>query len=227
MPGRDDRTHVDVGLEPIAQSQAFRGCQQPLAQRLVRRARGDDHTAGETALTGAAEQGLADVRNGSVHVGVGHHDHVILRAAERLHALAVLRGFQIDEFRDRRTADERNAGDSRVREQRVDGVFRAMDHVEHARRDAGLVRQLDNQRRRKRHLFTGLQDKGVAGRDRVRPEPAGHHSREVEGRDRRKHAQRLAHVLAVDARRDVLEGLAHHERRNPTGVLDVLDAAAH
>src|SRR2546430_17561526 len=65
MPGRDDRTHVDVGLEPVAQSQAFRGCQQPLAQRLVRLARGADHPARETALTGAAEQGLADVRNGS------------------------------------------------------------------------------------------------------------------------------------------------------------------
>ncbi len=27
VPGRDDRTHVDVGLEPVAQSQAFRGRQ--------------------------------------------------------------------------------------------------------------------------------------------------------------------------------------------------------
>src|SRR3989442_12954029 len=57
MPGRDDRTHVDVGLEPVAQSQAFRGCQQPLAERLVRLARGDAYTSGEKALTGAPEQG--------------------------------------------------------------------------------------------------------------------------------------------------------------------------
>ena len=152
---------------------------------------------------------------------------MVLRAAERLHAFAVLRGFLIDVLRDGRTADEGYAGDSRMREQCVDGVLGPMDHVEDARRDAGVVRQLNHQRRRKRYLFARFENERVAGRDRVGPEPAGYHRREVERRHRRKHAQRLADIFAVDAGGDVLQRLAHHERGNPAGVLDVLDAAAH
>ena len=51
----------------------------------------------------------ADERVGrDVEVGVGHDDGVVLRAAERLHALAVRRGGRVDVFRDRRRADERD-----------------------------------------------------------------------------------------------------------------------
>ena len=80
---------------------------------------------------------------------------------------------------------------------------------------------------RQRHLLGGLDDEGVAGRDRERQEPERHHRRKVEGRDRRADADRLTDDLAVDAGRDVLQAVAHHQRRRPAGDLHALDAPAH
>src|SRR5438445_66696 len=105
-----------------------------------------------------------------------------------------------------------------MREQGVDHVLRAVDQVEHAWRDAGLVCQLDDARRRKGDLLAGLQDEGVAGRDGVGPEPARHHGRKIEGSDGGEDAERLADILAVDPCRDVLERLPHHQGRDPAGV---------
>ena len=69
-----------------------------------------------------------------VEVGVGQHDHVVLRAAERLHALAGARRRLVDVARDRRRADERDGLDVGVLEQPVDRDLVAVHDVEHARR---------------------------------------------------------------------------------------------
>src|SRR6266478_4124631 len=102
-----------------------------------------------------------------------------------------------------------------------------MDEVQDAGRNAGLVRQFDKARRRKRDLLAWLENERIAGRDRVGPEPARYHRWKIERRDRGEDAEWLADVLAVDPRRDVFQGLAHHQGGNAAGVLDVFDAAAH
>jgi hypothetical protein len=44
---------------------------------------------GHAALAGRAVAGADRGVGGQLHVGVGQHDHVVLGAAQRLHALAV------------------------------------------------------------------------------------------------------------------------------------------
>ena len=62
----------------------------------------DRHAALAGRAVGRADQRIDRL----LDVGVGHHDHVVLRAAERLHALAVARAGLVDVLRDRRRADE-------------------------------------------------------------------------------------------------------------------------
>ena len=50
--------------------------------------------------------------HGLIEVGIGHHDQMILRAAERLHAFATRRAGAINVFRNRRRADKADRGDS-------------------------------------------------------------------------------------------------------------------
>ena len=77
---------------------------------------GDRHAA----LAGRAVAGADQRVGGLVEIRVGHHDEMVLRAAERLHALAVLRAVRVDVLGDRRRADEAHRRDVRVLEQRVD-----------------------------------------------------------------------------------------------------------
>ena len=48
----------------------------------------DDGRDRHAALAGRAEAGVDGGVGREIEVGVGQHDHVVLRAAERLHALA-------------------------------------------------------------------------------------------------------------------------------------------
>ena len=76
-----------------------------------------------------------------------------------------------------------------------------------------------------RVLLARLQNEGVAGRDRIGPEPErDHHGKVVRG-DPGEDADRLAKDFAVDPARHILECLAHHERGDTARVLDVLDPA--
>ena len=77
----------------------------------------------------------------------GQDDHVVLGAAERLHALAVLRARLVDVAGDRRGADEADRGDVGVLEQPVDRHLVAVDDLEDAVGDAGLLQQLGDEER--------------------------------------------------------------------------------
>ena len=58
------------------------------------------------ALAGRAVAGAHQGVDGLVHVGVGHDDHVVLGAAERLDALTGRGAARVDVLGDRRRADE-------------------------------------------------------------------------------------------------------------------------
>jgi hypothetical protein len=110
-------------------------------------------------------------------------------------------------------------------EQRVDDGFAAVHEVDDAGREAGRFDQLEDPPHGHRGLFGGLEDDRVAAADGVRQEPQRDHRRKVEGGDGGDDAHRLADHQLVDPRRDVLEVAAEHQRRDPGGDLDVLDAA--
>ena len=100
-----------------------------------------------------------------------------------------------------RRADERDGRDVRVLEQRVDGDLVAVDDVEDAVGQAGLLQQLGRRRSTPTDPSRdGFSTKRVAAGDRGRPHPHRHHRREVERRDAGDDAERLADRVDVDAR---------------------------
>ena len=222
---RDERAHLRVRLEAVADLHL----RQPLLDRadqvVGRVADGDEHRDRHAALAGRAVAGADGRVGGHVDVGVGEHDHVVLRAAERLHALAVLRAGLVDVARDRRRADEADRGDLGMLEHRVDRDLVAVHDVEDAVREAGLLQQLGGQHRGGRVLLGRLQHERVAAGDRGRPHPHGHHRREVERRDAGDDAERLADRVDVDPGRGLLRVAALQQLRDPAAELDHLEPA--
>ena len=111
-------------------------------------------------------------------------------------------------------------------EQRVDGHLVAVQDVEDAVGQPGLLPQLGHRRDRRGVLLARLEDDGVAAGDGDGEEPHRHHGREVERGDDRDHAQRLADRVDVDLGRDVL-GEPALEGGDAAGELDDLQAAGH
>ncbi len=185
----------------------------------------DDQRHRHAALAAGAESGAHHRADGIADVRVRHHHRVVLRAAERLHPLAVGGAGRIHILGDRRRADEAHRLDAPVLQQRVDSLLVAVDDVQHAWRQAGFQRQLGHQQRAGRVPLGGLQHEGVAADDGHRPHPQRHHDREVERRDAGRDPERLELAPGVDRRPDIAAVLALEQLRRIAGELDVLDAA--
>ena len=183
----------------------------------------DRHAALARGSVGGANQRV----RGEVEVGVGQDHRVVLRAAERLHALAVARRRRVDVFRDRRRADERHRLDAGVVEDGVDRLLVAVHDVEDAVRQARLLEQFGHPDAGRRILFRRLQHEGVAARERDREHPERHHHREVERRDPGADAERLQPRVRVHAAADRTGVLAFEQVRRAGSELDHLDAALH
>ncbi|OEI69327.1 hypothetical protein Cus16_1169 [Curtobacterium sp. ER1/6] len=207
----DERAHVAAPAS-VADAQRRRALAD-LRDEVVRHGLdGDDDRDRHAALTGRAEARVDRVVGDEVEVGVGQHEHVVLRAAEGLHALAVLRPRLVHVLRDRGRPDERDRLDVRAGEEAVDGLLVAVEHREDAVGQSCLPELLREPDRRARVLLARLEHDGVAGRDRDRQEPQRHHGREVERRDDADDAERLADRVDVDAGRHLVGELALHQR---------------
>ncbi len=110
-------------------------------------------------------------------------------------------------------------------EDRVDRDLVALDDAEHALGHAGLAQELGDEHRGGRVLLGRLEDERVAAREGVAEHPHRHHGREVERRDARHDAQRLADLVHVDARRGLLAEPALQQVRHAARELEVLEAA--
>src|SRR4051794_2354899 len=102
---------------------------------------------------------------------------MVLRTAQRLHALAVLCAFAVDVFGDWRRGDARYRGHIGVLEQRIDRLLVAMHDIEDTFRKARLEEQLSKPNRWRRSALRGLEHERVAARGRHRKHPAWHHHR--------------------------------------------------
>jgi hypothetical protein len=120
--------HADLGCERF---------DEPVGGRLADGHRDRDRHA---ALAGGAEACSHQRVDGPVHVGVRHDDHVVLGAAECLHAFARRGPPPIDVLSDRGRADEAHGLDVRMVENRIDGLLVAVDDIQHAGREAGLLK---------------------------------------------------------------------------------------
>src|SRR5690606_14449337 len=90
---------------------------QFVADGADRHDRGDRHAALAGRAVGGGDRGVG----GRVQVGVREHQHVVLGAAEGLHALAVGGGGGVDVAGDRGGADEGDGLDVGVLQEAVDG----------------------------------------------------------------------------------------------------------
>ena len=161
---------------------------------------GHHHRRGHAALPGAAGHRRDDVRSTVISGSAsGMHDEVVLRAAEGEDALEVGGAAAVDDLRDVRRADEGDRLDAGVVADRLDGLLPAVHDVEHAVGQPRLAQQLGDAAGAQRHLLGRLEDHAVAERDRVGDGPVRHHVREVERRDRRHDADRIALDAALDA----------------------------
>ena len=132
---------------------------------------------------------------------------------------------RIDIMGDRGGADEAHRLDVRVLEDCVDRFLVAVDDIEDTGRRARFHEQLGEAQRNARILLRRFADESVAAGDGQREHPHRHHGREVERRDARHHADRLADRVGVHVGGDVLGVAALREMRDAAGELDHFDAA--
>jgi hypothetical protein len=112
-----------------------------------------------------------------------------------------------------------------VHQQRVHGLLVALHHVEHAVGQTRLLEQVGDHQAGAGVDGAGLEHKGVARSNRHREHPHRHHHREVERRDARHHAQRLAQRPVVDAGGDLVGVVALEQLRDAAGKFHDVDAA--
>ena len=116
------------------------------------------------------------------------------------------------------------AVDVRVLQETVHGRLVALHDVEDAVRQTRLGGELGQPVGGRGVLLAGLEHEGVAAGDRQREHPHRHHGREVERRDARDHAERLADRGDVDPGGN-LSGQLALELRDPARQLHDLHAA--
>ena len=222
---RHQRTHLRLRIEarPDLQRRHARRqlLHQPVADIAHRDGNRDRHAALACRAIARTDQRIGHL----VEVGVGHDHHVVLGAAQRLHALIHARARVIDVLADRRGAHERDRRHVGMMQQGVDRHLVAVQHLEDAGRQARLGEQLGQQHRRGGILLRRLQDEGIAAGHGHGAHAARDHDREVERRDARHHAQRLADRPRIHVGGDLFGEVALHVVGDAAGEFHDLQAA--
>ncbi|KEH14699.1 hypothetical protein GY15_02625 [Delftia sp. 670] len=223
---RHDGAHFRGQVLAVQHLQRLGALDQARQQLVGHVAHEHSHADGHAALAGRAVAGADQRVHGLLDIGIGHDHHVVLGAAQGLHALAVARARLVDVVGNGRGAHEAHRLHVGMLDQRIHGFLVALHHVEHAVRQARLLEQVGDQQRRCGIDGAGLEHEGVARRNGHREHPHRHHHREIEGRDARDHAQGLAQRPVVDAGGDLVGEIALEQLRNAAGEFHDVDAAA-
>src|SRR5467141_3184608 len=139
----DDRTHLDAGVQAIADANCGSGVRDGVAESFLRFANCDGNGNCKAALARAAEGAVADDLCGQLHVGIGEHNDVILRAALALHTLAAGCGARVHMLRDRRGTYETDCAYLRMVAQRIHHRAAAINKVHDSFREAGLLQEFE------------------------------------------------------------------------------------
>ncbi len=145
------------------------------------------------ALPGGAERPPQHAVERKIQIGIIHHDHRVLPThfeRETLVHLAAGRANGRARLRRSRKRDHRDVGvfDERAADDRALPVHQ----LHHLGRQSRFEQHLDQQMRRVRHIFGGLEDHGVSAQQRRKHFPGGNREREVERRDQPRDPDRPA-----------------------------------
>ena len=152
---------------------------------------------------------------------------MVLGAAQRLDPLPVGGRGLVDVPGDRRGADERDRGHLGVAQQRVNGLARAVDHVEHPVGETRFQEELGQPLAAKRRPLRRLEDERVPSDDGDREHPQRDHHGKVERRDAGAHADRVAIQVLVDASRDVAQRASLEQGGGAARKVHHLDSTPH
>ena len=157
---------------------------------VVHIADGKQHTGGHAALTSATREGSDDIFCSDLQVCVGHHNQVILGAAEAECAHAVGARASVHRLGNLGATNEPQRLDFRVITQRFHYFTPALHHVEDTSGKPRLCEQFRQSERRERHALARLEDEGIAADQCLRQHPQWNHHREVEWGNASHHAKR-------------------------------------
>src|SRR6266404_4849050 len=115
----DDRTHLDAGVQAIADANRSSSVCDGITESFLRLANRDGDRNGEASLARASERAVADDLRRQLHVGIGENNHVILGAALALHALAAGRGARVNMLGDWGGTNEADRAHLRMVAQRI------------------------------------------------------------------------------------------------------------
>ena len=138
MGGGDQRAHLDTGRQTRPDLEFAGARRQAFDQSIGHVADRDGDRDRHAALARRTVGGTDQCVDGLVEVDIGHDDEVVLGTAERLDALAGGATGSVDGLGHGCRANEADRGDARIVEQGIDGCLVAVEHVEDARRQAGL-----------------------------------------------------------------------------------------
>ena len=223
--GGDHRPHLHALVQAVADGARGSGIGDALEEFVAGRPNRDADAGGQTALARTTKRRIHCNPGSRLHISIRHDDDRVLRAALGLHALAIGGATAIDIARDRGAADKTHPTDAGVIEDGIDHRFVAVNDLNDTLWEAGLFDQLHEFAHAHGHFLAGFQNKAIATRYRVGQEPHRHHEREVERRNRRHHAQRLANHVLVDTARDIFVVDALHQDRRTAGDFNVFDGA--
>nr|GEU28076.1 hypothetical protein [Tanacetum cinerariifolium] len=211
-----DGPHFGIRRHAVAHFQCSRALCQCIDDLVAGVAHRHHHRDGHAALAGRAECCAHQGVHRHVHVGVGHYDHVILGAAQSLHALARRAAARINVFGNRRAADKAQGLDGPMIEQRIDGQLVALHDVEHAREHPHRHHHREVERRDAGHHAQRLAHRpGVDAARNLLGEFAFQHLRNT---DCKLHHLDAARHFALG----VGKGLAVFQRDDGREVIDVL-----
>ena len=189
MPLADQRTHVGLRVERIAQYHLAGARQQFFHEGVLHRFVHEHPGAVGAHLALGVEITQQRAGHGVIQVGVLEHDQRRLAAQFQGHRFQGIGGGTHHRLAGAHLAGERDLVDARVRGQRLAGFREALHHVEHAVRQAGFLEHFRQTQRRQRREFGGFEDHRVAGGQRRRRLPGGDLQRVVPGADAGAHAQ--------------------------------------
>ena len=192
----DDGPHrLHVGIVAETDFELAQGDLELSAEREPDGALHDHALRCRAALTGRAELADHDSRNRERDVCLIADVKCVVAAELGLARddVATLRRHEaVDRVPDSITAGERNRGDVRMDDERLDDLTSTLDDVEHARGQAGLGEEVSDHGGHGGRVLGSLQDDRVARDERGTDLPERNGEREVVGRDEPDHAERMA-----------------------------------